>query len=104
MYVGKGYLAEGMFKLNVIVINAINKNNNAYVYIVNFFYLWHTRLGHVNNRSIHRMINLNLLPKFNIDIHNSCKICTESKFARQSFKSVREMSNELLRGCILFRF
>ena len=96
MYVGKGYLAEGMFKLNVMVTNAINKINNAFVYFVDSFDLWHAILGHVNNRSIHRMVNLNLLPKFNIDIHSKCEICTESKFARQSFKPVQERSNELL--------
>ena len=96
MYVGKGYLAKGMFKLNVMVTNAINKINNASVYFVDSFDLWHARLGHVNNRSIHIMVNLNLLPKLNIDIYSKCEICTESKLARQSFKPVQERSNELL--------
>ena len=42
------------------------------------------------------MVNLNLLPKFDVNTHNKCEVCTESKFARQSFKSVQERSNELL--------
>ena len=96
MYVGKGYLAEGLFKLNVLVTNTINNNKNIYAYIVDSFVLWHARLGHVDNRSIYRMVNLNLLPKFDVNIHNKCEVCTESKFARQSFKSVQERSNELL--------
>ena len=96
MYVGKGYLNEGLFKLNVLVTNTMNNNKNTSVYIVDSFVLWHARLGHVNNRSIYRMVNLNLLPKFDVNIHNKCEICTESKFARQSFKSVQERSNELL--------
>ena len=96
MYVGKGYLTEGLFKLNVLVTNTMNNNKNTSVYIVDSFVLWHARLGHVNNRSIYRMVNLNLLPKFDININNKCEICTESKFARQSFKSVQERSNELL--------
>ena len=96
MYVGKGYLTEGLFKLNVLVTNTMNNNKNTSVYIVDSFVLWHARLGHVNNRSIYRMVNLNLLPKFDVNIHNKCEICTESKFARQSFKSVQERSNELL--------
>ena len=37
MYVGKSYLADGMFKLNVIVSNVMNKNNNASVYIADSF-------------------------------------------------------------------
>ena len=96
MYVGKGYLTEGLFKLNVLVMNTMNNNKSTSVYIVDYFVLWHARLGHVNNRSIYRMVNLNLLPKFDVNIHNKCEICTESKFARQSFKSVQERSNELL--------
>ena len=96
MYVGKGYLTEGLFKLNVLVTNTMNNNKNTSVYIVDSFVLWHARLGHVNNRSIYRMVNLNLLPKFDVNIHNKCEICTESKFARQSFKLVQERSNELL--------
>ena len=96
MYVGKGYLAEGLFKLNVLVTNTINNNKNTSAYIVDSFVLWHAGLGHINNRSICRMVNLNLLPKFDVNTHNKCEVCTESKFARQSFKSVQERLNELL--------
>ena len=39
MYVGKRYLAEGLFKLNVLVTNTINNNKNASAYIVDFFVL-----------------------------------------------------------------
>ena len=74
----------------------IKNNNNASAYIVDSFNLWHARLGHVNKRSIHRMVNLNLLPKFDINMHEKCEVCSESKFARQSFKSIQERSNELL--------
>ena len=42
------------------------------------------------------MVNLNLIPKFDVNIHNKREVCTESKFARQSFKIVQERSNELL--------
>ena len=44
MYVGKGYLAEGLFKLNVLVTNTINNNKNTSAYIVDSFVLWHARL------------------------------------------------------------
>ena len=96
MFVGKGYLAEGLFKLNVLVTNTINNNKNTYAYIVDSFVLGHARLGHINNKSIYRMVNLNLLSKFDVNMHNKCEVCIESNFARQSFKSVQERSNELL--------
>jgi hypothetical protein len=38
---GKGYIENGMFKLNLI-------KEKAYVYIVDYFLLWHARLDHVN--------------------------------------------------------
>ena len=93
MYVGKGYLAEGLFKLNVLVTNTINNNKSNYAYIVDSFVLWHARLGHIKNRCIYRMVSLNLLPKFDVNTHNKCEVCTESKFARQSFKFVQERPN-----------
>jgi hypothetical protein len=42
------------------------------------------------------MINLGLLPKFTIDAAHKCETCTESKFARQTFKSVFGRSNDVL--------
>ena len=44
MYVGKGYLTEGLFKLNVLVTNTMNNKKNTSVYIVDSFVLWHARL------------------------------------------------------------
>ncbi|GJZ93963.1 retrovirus-related pol polyprotein from transposon TNT 1-94 [Tanacetum coccineum] len=68
VYVGKGYLDEGLFKLSVVtndnVIN--NKNtgtNTALVYMIDPSFLWHSRLSYVNFRSLQRMINLGMLPK-----------------------------------------
>ena len=44
MYVGKGYLAEGLFKRNVLVTNTIINNKNTFAYIFSSFVLWHARL------------------------------------------------------------
>ena len=103
MYVGKGYLGDGMFKLNVIVTNAINKMNKSSVYIVDSFNIWLARLGHVNYRSLHRMVNLGLLPKFKIDLNHQCETCTKSKFARQSLKLLKkDQMNYLVYFIVIF--
>ena len=47
MYVGKGYLSDGLFKLNVMTINN-NKNNDSSAYLLESDNLWHARLRHVN--------------------------------------------------------
>ena len=39
MYVGKRYLVEDLFKLNVLVTNTINNNKNTSAYIVDSFIL-----------------------------------------------------------------
>ena len=57
IFVGKGYLYQGMFKLN------INKINNS-IYMLDSFYFWHARLRHVNTRNMNDMVKLDLIPKY----------------------------------------
>lgn len=101
VYVGKGYLSEGLFKLNAVpTMDAIiNKNNagtsTASMYMIESSSLWHSRLGHVNFRSLQRMVNLGLLPKCSLNTKTKCEVCIESKYASHPHKSV-EKSNEVL--------
>ncbi|GJT24335.1 retrovirus-related pol polyprotein from transposon TNT 1-94 [Tanacetum coccineum] len=72
VYVGKGYLDEGLFKLSVVTDDNVINNNNAgtstaSVYMIDPSFLWHSRLGHVNFRSLQIMINLGMLPKCSKD-------------------------------------
>ena len=52
VYVGKGYLTEGLFKFNVMTVmrGSVNNNNKASTsaYIIESQNVWHGRLGHVN--------------------------------------------------------
>ena len=52
MYVGKGYLSNGLFKMNVMTIvpciKNINKKSTSSAYMLEFSNVWHGRLGHVN--------------------------------------------------------
>ena len=50
MFLGKGYLNEGLLKLNIIVVYNINKNF-ASVYLLDSNDLWHARSGHVITKS-----------------------------------------------------
>ena len=47
MFLGKGYLNEGLFKLNIMSIDSINKNV-VYFFLLESHDLEHARLGHVN--------------------------------------------------------
>ncbi|KAF3684209.1 putative phosphoserine aminotransferase, chloroplastic-like [Capsicum annuum] len=46
MYVGKCYLMEGLYKMNVMTVE-MNKSLNS-SYLLDSYDLWHERLGHVN--------------------------------------------------------
>lgn len=82
VFVGKGYLYQGMFKFN------ISNNKYASAYIVDSLSLWHACLGHVNTRKMNDMVNLDLIPKYDIDMIEKCKVCMQTKITRVSFPKV----------------
>ena len=89
MFVGKGYVSNGLFKLNVMTIKPkiMNKTNASFVYVLKSSNLWHGRLGHVNYGSLKRLINLNHIPTIQIDIKHKCETCVEAK-TRLSFQTI----------------
>ena len=65
MYVGKGYMSNGLFKMNVMTtvppIKNINKNTSS-AYMLESSNVWHGRLGHVNYDTLRRCFNMECLP------------------------------------------
>ncbi|KAL4011256.1 hypothetical protein IC575_028308 [Cucumis melo] len=97
MYIEKGYLSDGLFKLNVLTVVPKSINNNkvsTFAYIVESF-VWHGRLGHVNFNSLRRLINMNLIPKFTFDTNHRCEVCAESKMTKAPFHSTERMAKPL---------
>ena len=99
MYVGKGYMSNGLFKMNVMTvvppIKNINNKNTSSAYMLESSNVWHGRLGHVNYDTLRILINMECLPKFKIDPNNKCEICVESKLTRTSFQSIERSSEPL---------
>ena len=98
MYVGRGYMTDGMFKLNTMTIvpkNSMNKKGESSVYIVDSSILWNGRLGHVNYGSLKRMVNLECLPKIAFDPNHKCLICVEAKMTKVPFKNVERNTEPL---------
>ena len=58
VYVGKGYMSNGLFKMNVVTvvppIKNINKNSTSSAYMLESSNVWHGRLGHVNYDTLRR--------------------------------------------------
>jgi hypothetical protein len=88
-FVGKGYLSEDVFKLNLV-----NKLNVS-AYMIDSISLWHNRLGHVNTRKLHDMSVLNLIPHSVNDMVNKCRICLKMKIFRKSFPKIDRSSTLL---------
>ena len=88
MFVGKGYLYDGMFKLSII------NNKNVIAYVCNSFYVWHFRLGYVHFKWMNDMVKLNLMPNMNVS-DEKCTICTLTKITRKPFPNVQRSSNIL---------
>ena len=94
MFVGKGYLSNGLFQMNVMT--AINNNKStSSIYMLELSNVWHGRLDHANYYTLDRLINLNLLPKFKIDFYHKCEIFVKAKMARASFKLVERSTEPL---------
>ena len=99
MYVGKGYMSNGLFKINVMTVvpptKNINNKNTSSTYMLESSNVWHGRLEHVNYDTLRRLINMECLPKFKIDPNHKCEICVESKLIRTSFHSIERSSEPL---------
>ncbi|KAK9033709.1 hypothetical protein V6N11_049894 [Hibiscus sabdariffa] len=98
MHVGRGYVFNGMWKLNAISVKSKNMNKNASsssVYMIESLNLWHGRLRHVNYDALRRLINLEHIPKFHIDNNNKCETCVEVKSTRSSFQTIERITEPL---------
>ena len=96
MYIEKGYMSDGMWKLNVMAIIKSNMNKaSTSAYILESSNLWHGKLGHVNYITLRRLINLNHISTFQIDAKLQCKACVEAKLTQSSFQSVERHTKPL---------
>ena len=86
MYIGKGYMRNGIWKFNVMII--IRSNMNKVSTSTESSHLWHGRIGHVNYDAFRRLINLNYIPTFLIDAKHKCETCVEAKLIKSYFQSV----------------
>ena len=84
VFVGKRYATDGMFKLNVDVMN----KNFVSAYMLSSFNVWHTRLCHVNKKLVKQMSNLGLLLELSLSNFEKCEFCSQAKVTRAPHKSV----------------
>ena len=96
IYVGKGYMSNELFKMNVMtIVSDFNNKNTSSAYMLESYNIWHGRLGYVNFDTLRKLMNLELLPKFNIDANHKCETCVESKLTRASFQNIDRSTEPL---------
>ena len=92
VFIGKGYVIDGLFKLNVVFeVNKISPQ----VLNIESCDVWHGRLGHVSLKKMKQMMDLNLVPKSQVDFKRKCEICVQAKQTRKPHKSI-ERDSQLL--------
>ena len=93
MYVGKSYMSDGLFKLNVMtVVPSVINNTTSSSYLLESSNLWHGRLGHVNYGSLRRlinMVNLTLIQIINV------KFALRQNYLKLLFIQLKEVRNHL---------
>lgn len=90
VFIGKGFISEGLFKLYVS-----SKVIHPKVFNMESSNVWHGRLGHINLMKIKKMMDLDLVPKSALNLKHKCEICVQAKQPKKPFKSV-ERNTQLL--------
>ncbi|KAA0026114.1 ty1-copia retrotransposon protein [Cucumis melo var. makuwa] len=75
-FVGKVYLSNGLFVLNIVSKNA---NVSSFAYIVESVNLWDGRLGHVNFASFKKLEDLRLINTSESHETGKCPVYVENK-------------------------
>ena len=95
MYVGKGFMSNEMWKLNIMTVIKSNMNKaSPSAYMLESSNLYHDRLEHVNYNTLCRLVNLNYIPTFQIDSKHNCETCFEA-IVTKSFKALKNTLNIL---------
>lgn len=92
VYVGKGYLDDGLFILNVI--ETMNENaSSSYAYIIEPLDIWHGKLRYVNVLCIKKLYNMGLIHNLDFSKFDESEVCTKAKTTRRPCKPWLEKPN-----------
>ena len=82
-------------KMNVMTIFHIIDNNKctSFVYMLKSSNVWHDRLGRVDYHTLHRLINLKLLPKLKLILTISVKLVWKIRWPEHLLYQLREELN-----------
>ena len=83
LFVGKGYVCDTMFKLNV----KNNKASTSLVYMFSSINFWLTRLCHINSKYVGIISSLGLISRLSKDF-KKCETYSQAKITKKKKKSL----------------
>lgn len=100
MFYANAVLLDGLYVLNLQTSNDFSvcnintkkfKSND-----LNVTYLWHCRLGHINEKRISKLHKDGLLNSFDYESFDTCELCLLGKMTKEPFTGHGERASELL--------
>src|SRR6266542_2499188 len=97
MFYGSCSLMNGLYILNLRDPMIYNSNAKRHkLNDLNPAYLWHCRLGHINEKRVEKLHKDGLLDSFDFESFDTCESCLLGKMTKSPFTGTGERSSELL--------
>jgi len=84
------YILDNQTEINHITSKKLKKGDP------NLSYLWHCRLGHINDKRVQRLVSTSALPSFDFDSYGICESCLLGKMTRSPFLGKGTRASDLL--------
>jgi GAG-pre-integrase domain len=95
LYYGSSFMMNGLYMLEIDKF-IFNINKRLKISHESMTFIWHYRLGHINEKHIKKLHEVGLLGNFNIEIINTCEFCLHGKMTKAPFSEKGERANDLL--------
>jgi GAG-pre-integrase domain len=95
LYYGSSFMMNGLYMLEINKL-VFNNNKRLKTSHENMTFMWHCRLGHINEKRIKKFHEVGLLGNFNIETINACESCLCEKMTKATFSKKGERTNDLL--------
>ena len=91
-----GELNNGIYILNLTtpIFNVDNKRQK--IDNIKDSYLWHCRLGHINEKRMNKLYKLGNLESFDLESYDTCESCLMGKMTKTPFSRKGERATGLL--------
>jgi GAG-pre-integrase domain len=95
LYYGSSFMMNGLYILEINKL-IFNINKRLKISHENMTFMWHCRIGHINEKRIKKLHEVGLLGNFNIETINVCESCLCGKMTKVSFSKKGERTSDLL--------